>query len=58
MAMADQGQFEDAVALQRSLIAGAEKAGLSDVARRLTKNLERYQRREPCRTPWSDEEMP
>ena len=58
MALADLGRFEEAAALQRNLIAGAEKAGVPDAALRLKSNLELYERREPCRTPWSDEEMP
>lgn len=58
MALADLGRFEEAAKVQRDLITGAERAGLQDVARRLGKNLSLYERREPCRTPWSDEEMP
>jgi tetratricopeptide (TPR) repeat protein len=58
MALAELRRYDEAVALQRQLMAGAEKAGLEDVARRLAGNLERYERREPCRTPWTDEEMP
>jgi tetratricopeptide (TPR) repeat protein len=58
MALADLGRFEEAARVQRDLITGAERAGLRDVARRLGRNLGLYERGEPCRTPWSDEEMP
>jgi tetratricopeptide (TPR) repeat protein len=58
MALADLGRFAEATNVQRDLISGAERAGLHDVVKRLTRNLDSYQRGEPCRTPWSNEEMP
>jgi tetratricopeptide (TPR) repeat protein len=58
MALADLGRFEEATRVQRDLITGAERAGLQEVGRRLATNLRLYERREPCRTPWADGEMP
>jgi tetratricopeptide (TPR) repeat protein len=58
MAFAELGQFEQAVALQRDLLRSAERAGLTSVRARLARNLQLYENRQPCRTPWTDEEMP
>ena len=57
MALAELGRYGEAIAIQRDLIAGGEKAGAQDVVRRLKDNLLRYERGEPCRTPWSEEEL-
>ena len=58
MALADLGRYQEAAKLQRDLMTGAERGGLHDAVRRLARNLELYDRRQPCRTPWSAEEMP
>ncbi len=58
MALAELGEFERAAAIQRDLIRGAKSAGIAAVEARLTRNLQLYQARRPCRTPWTDEEMP
>jgi tetratricopeptide (TPR) repeat protein len=58
MALAAQGRYEEAASVQRDLISGVQKAGLADLAQRLTGNLRLYERNEPCRTPWPDEQMP
>ena len=58
MALAELGQFDQAVQVQRDLIAAAEKAGLGAIGPRLKANLARYERREPCRTPWTVDEVP
>jgi len=58
MAFAEMGQFAQAAAVQRDLIAAAEKAGLRDVVTRLAGNLKLYERGEPCRTPWTLDEIP
>ena len=57
MALAELGQYSQAAALQRDLIATAEKNGLKDVVPRLKENLGLYERSEPCRTPWADGEL-
>lgn len=58
MTLAELGQYQQAAAVQRDVIAAAERAGLGDVARRMAENLRLYERRKPCRTPWRDGEMP
>ena len=58
MAMAEVGAHDRAAALQRDLITGAGRAGLTDVIPRLEVNLRRYERGEACRTPWPDGEVP
>jgi tetratricopeptide (TPR) repeat protein len=58
MILADLGGFAEAAAVQRDLIAAAERAGQKDVVRRLATNLKRYERREPCRTPFTEAELP
>ena len=57
MALAELGRYREAIALQKQLIAGGEKAGATDIVRRLRGNLGRYERGQPCRTPWSVEEL-
>ena len=57
MAYAEIGRFPEAAALQRDLIAAAEKNGLKDVVPRLKENLGLYERSEPCRTPWAANEL-
>jgi predicted Zn-dependent protease len=58
MALADEGRYDEAVQVQRDLITGAERRGLHDVTGRLSENLALYERHQPCRTPWTDNEMP
>ena len=58
MALAEVGAFDRAAALQRDLITGAGRAGLTDVIRRLEENLRRYERGEASRTPWPEGEVP
>ena len=59
MTLAELGQYEQAAAVQRDVMAAAQQAGVSDVARSImVENLRLYERREPCRTPWRDGEMP
>jgi tetratricopeptide (TPR) repeat protein len=58
MALAELGQYEQAVALQRNVIVTAENAGLHEVVRHLTDNLKLYERRRPCRTPFTEDELP
>jgi tetratricopeptide (TPR) repeat protein len=58
MALAESGDYQKAAAVQRDVIAAAQGAGLADAARRMAENLTLYERRQPCRTPWRDGEMP
>jgi len=52
MALAERGQFEQAASLQRDVMGAAKRAGLSAIVRNMAANLERYERRQPCRVPW------
>ncbi len=56
MALAEVGDFGQAVAVQQGVMAAASRAGLSADVRRMSRNLRLYERRQPCRTPWSDDE--
>ena len=58
MALAATTRYGDAARLQRDLVRGAEGAGLQQVVPRLAANLELYERRQPCRTPWPAGEIP
>lgn len=52
MTLAEVGDYEQAAAVQRGVIAAAERAGMHDRARRLRRSLEVYERRRPLRAPW------
>lgn len=56
MALAETGRFAEAVEVQRSVLAAVERAGLAQDARRITANLRLYERRQPCRVPWTDDD--
>ncbi len=56
MALAEVGQFADAIDVQRSVLAAAEQAGSAQDVRRMTTNLRLYERRQACRTPWPDDD--
>jgi tetratricopeptide (TPR) repeat protein len=56
MALAERGQFAEAVAIQRSLIQASIRSELDGVTKRLTANLLRYERQQPCRMPWANDD--
>ena len=56
MALAELGQFTGAAEWQSMAMSVAAEAGRRDIAQRMAANLARYQRHEPCRTPWRDDE--
>ena len=56
MAFAELGRFEEAVEWQRFAMTIAADSARRDVSRAMSVNLARYQRGEPCRTPWRDDE--
>jgi len=58
MMLAELGQFAAAAAAQRDVLAAAQQRGLSDLVARLTENLRRYERNEPCRVPFAEAEYP
>jgi tetratricopeptide (TPR) repeat protein len=57
MALAEQGNYAQAVAIQRDVIAAAQKAGLTGAVQRMAANLALYERRQPCRTPWIEDDL-
>lgn len=58
MGLAELGQYERAAGVQRDVLAAARRAGREQIVRRATENLRRYERREPSRRPFSEEELP
>ncbi len=56
MTLAELGLFAEAVEWQRAAMAIAAKADRPDVAQRMASNLQLYLRRQPCRTPWRDDD--
>jgi tetratricopeptide (TPR) repeat protein len=58
MALAEVGRFADAASWQRDAIADAERARRPDAAKRLAETLAKYERRQPCRTPWHRDDPP
>ena len=56
MALAELGQFGDAVDVQKGVIAAAEEGGTAQDVRRMTMNLRLYERRQACRMPWPDDD--
>jgi cytochrome c-type biogenesis protein CcmH/NrfG len=56
MALAEVGRFADAAEWQRLAMSVAVDAGHPDAAQRMAANLALYQRSEPCRTPWRDDD--
>ena len=57
MALAELGQYDQAASIQRDVMKSADRAGLTTVARRLSTNLALYERHQPCRTPWAQDEI-
>ena len=57
MAHAELGQFAGAVEWQRLAMSVAAEAGQSAAVQRMSANLARYLRGEPCRIPWQDDEL-
>jgi len=57
MALAEQGKFADAVTIQRDVLEAARQAGFAKDAARMAVNLQRYERRQPCRQPWANDDV-
>lgn len=57
MALAEYGDFPQAIAIQRDVLAAAERAGMSSRIGQMQKNLALYERHQPCRTPWTADEL-
>jgi tetratricopeptide (TPR) repeat protein len=58
MTLAALGQYDEAAKVQRDLIRTADKLALAAARPRLERNLQLYERHQPCATPWTSEEMP
>src|SRR5262249_52638693 len=58
MTLAAGGPYEEAGAFPRSVMAAAERSGRGDLARRMADHLRLYERRQPCRAPWREGELP
>ena len=56
MALAELGEFRGAAEWQQLAMDVARDAGQSALAQEMSANLGLYQRGEPCRTPWRDDE--
>ena len=56
MTLAELGRYQEAVTWQRDAMAAAKQAGRSDMTVGLAENLKLYERRQPCRTPWRDDD--
>jgi tetratricopeptide (TPR) repeat protein len=54
MTLAEMGRFEEALRWQREALSAAAQSGRTDLTARLSENLGRYERSQPCRTPWPD----
>lgn len=57
MALAESGDYTQAIAIQRDVMNAAKRAGLTAQLRHMSANLVLYERHQPCRTPWADEDL-
>jgi tetratricopeptide (TPR) repeat protein len=57
MALAEQGNYAQAITVQRDVIDAAQRAGLTSSVQRMTANLGLYERKQPCRTPWVEDDL-
>lgn len=57
MALAEYGDYPQAIAIQRDVMAAAKKAGMNAQLARMEENLALYERHQPCRTPWSGDDL-
>ena len=58
MGLAEVGRFDQAVDAQRSVVEAARTGNLEPVLRRATENLALYEKRQPSRRPFSEDELP
>jgi tetratricopeptide (TPR) repeat protein len=57
MALAESGDFAQAIAIQRDVMSAARQAGLTSQLPHMAANLVQYERHQPSRTPWSDDDL-
>jgi tetratricopeptide (TPR) repeat protein len=58
MGLAEVGRFDQAIDAQQSVVAAARNNNLAPVVKRATENLALYEKREPSRRPFADDELP
>lgn len=56
MVLAELGHFDLALDWQRLAMSSVARAGRTDIAQQMAANLALYERRQPCRTPWRDDD--
>ena len=56
MALAETGQFERAVQVQRAMISDLQRNQRFDLVQLLADNLALYERGQPCRLPWREDD--
>jgi tetratricopeptide (TPR) repeat protein len=56
MTMAELGDFRQAVGIQQGVLEAARQSGVEADIRRIAANLRLYERGQPCRTPWPDDD--
>lgn len=56
MTLAESGDYQQAAAIQRGLLDAARQAHLDASVRRMEENLRLYERRQPCRVAWRNDE--
>ncbi|HUK34549.1 MAG TPA: tetratricopeptide repeat protein [Vicinamibacterales bacterium] len=57
MALAEYGDFTQAIAIQRDVMTAAKTAGMTAQLPHMEQNLALYERHQPCRTPWTDDDL-
>jgi tetratricopeptide (TPR) repeat protein len=57
MALAEYGDYTQAIAIQRDVVAAATRSRLTAQLPRMRQNLASYERHQPSRTPWSDDDL-
>jgi hypothetical protein len=54
--MAEAGRYDEAVMWQQRAMTIAERAGHADVSKRMAENLRLFERHQPCRRPWGEDD--
>ena len=57
MALAEQGNFAQAIGIQRDVMAAAQRAGMTAIRSAHGREPRLYERRQPCRTPWFEDDL-
>jgi tetratricopeptide (TPR) repeat protein len=57
MALAESGDYAQAISIQRDVMSAARQAGLTSQLSHMAANLVLYERHQPSRTPWSDDDL-